>query len=51
MLENVFSGIQRFETYILSEEKTSADGETGRLITLKEGNLTDIDISKHLNSC
>ena len=40
----------RSEIYIPSEEKTSADGETGRFITLKEVNFTDIDISKHYYS-
>ena len=40
----------RSEIYIPSEEKTSADGETGRFIALKEVNFTDIDISKHYYS-
>ena len=48
MLGNIFSGIYRSQIYIPSEEKTSADGETGRLIALKKTNFTDIDIPKYL---
>ena len=39
------------EIYIPSEQKTSADGENGRLIALKEVDSTDIDISKYLDIC